>query len=76
MSFGIRSTLGRDRWSITIKPTPVKDIGVPSAVMTEIENERDIKAKDKESRDIWWEAIESKTHSKLTNLKNYEENDL
>ena len=33
-----------------------------STVMTNIENVRDKKIKNKESRDLWWKALESKTH--------------
>jgi len=38
---------------MTIEPTPIKGIELPSIVMTWIEDEGDTKAKDKESRDIW-----------------------
>jgi hypothetical protein len=37
-------------------------MGVPSAVITGMEGEGDIKVKDEESGDIWCEAPESKTH--------------
>ena len=37
---------------VTTEPTPAKGIGVLSAIMTRIEDEGDIEAKDKESRDI------------------------
>jgi len=49
---------------------------VSSAVMTGIEGESDTKTKDEESGDIWCEASESKTHSNVTYLKNYEATDL
>jgi len=39
-------------------------MGVPSIVITRMEDEGDTKVKDEESGDIWWEAPESKTHSK------------
>jgi hypothetical protein len=53
MSFEIRYILGRDKWGMTIEPTPIKGIGLPSIVMTWLEDEGDTNAKDKESRDIW-----------------------
>jgi hypothetical protein len=37
---------------MTTEPTPVKCIGVPSAVITGIEDKGDIEVKDEESKDI------------------------
>jgi hypothetical protein len=37
---------------VTIEPTPAKGIGVPSAVMTGMEDKGDTEVKDEESRDI------------------------
>jgi len=54
---------------VTIKPTPAKGNGVPSAVITGMEGEGDTKVKDEESGDIWCEAAESKTHSKCDILE-------
>jgi hypothetical protein len=42
---------------------------VPSTVMTGIEGEGDIEAKDEKSRDIWREAPKSKTYSESDILK-------
>jgi len=36
---------------------------VSSAIITRIEGEGDTKVKNEESRDIWYEEPESKTHS-------------
>jgi len=52
MSFEIRYILGRDKWGMTIEPTPIKGIGLPSIVMTWLEDEGDTNAKDKESGDM------------------------
>ena len=46
-----------------IESTPAKGMRVPSTVMTGIEGEEDIEAKDEKSRDIWREAPKSKTYS-------------
>jgi hypothetical protein len=37
---------------VTTEPTPVKGIGVPSAVITEMEDKGDTEVKDEESGDI------------------------
>jgi hypothetical protein len=37
---------------VTTKPTPAKGIGVPSAVITGMEDKGDTKVKDEESGDI------------------------
>jgi hypothetical protein len=37
---------------VTIEPTPVKGMRVPSAVITGMEDEGDMKVKDEESGDI------------------------
>jgi hypothetical protein len=42
---------------------------VPSTVITGMEDEGDMKVKDEESGDIWWEAPESKTHSECDILE-------
>jgi hypothetical protein len=37
---------------VTTEPTPAKGIGVPSVVITGMEDKGDIEVKDEESRDI------------------------
>jgi hypothetical protein len=37
---------------VTTEPTPAKGIGVPSTVITGMEDKGDTEVKDKESRDI------------------------
>jgi hypothetical protein len=37
---------------VTTEPTPAKGMGVPSAVITGMEDEGDTEVKDEESRDI------------------------
>ena len=64
MSFGIWLTLGRDKWGMTIEPTPTKAIEVPSAIITWIEDGGHTKEKDEKSKDIWCEPPKSKTHTK------------
>ena len=42
---------------------------VPSTFMTGIEGEEDTEAKDEKSRDMWYEAPKSKTHSECNILE-------
>ena len=44
------------------KPIPVKGKKVSSTIMINIKDIGDKEIKDKELRDIWWEAMESKIH--------------
>jgi len=49
---------------------------VPSAVITWMEGEGVIEVKDEESKDIWCEAPESKTHSECEYMRTCEKNNL